>query len=52
MEKHLVAPVRAKLPLVSQSASPRAAGVAEAVSVADQPNAVDFEVAEVVVGLV
>lgn len=41
--KHLVARVRVKLPLVLQRASPPVAGVAEAASVAGQPNAADLE---------
>lgn len=42
-EKHLVAPVRANLPLGLQRASPQAARVVEAASAVDQPNAVDSE---------
>ena len=51
-EKHLGAPLRAKLPLVFQRASPQAAGVVAAVSVADRPNAGQSKVAEVVAELV
>lgn len=38
-ERHLVAPVRVRLPLVLQRASPQVAEVVEAALVADQPNA-------------
>lgn len=49
---HLVAPVRAMLPLVLRRASPQAAEVVEAASAAGQPSAVDSEEAKVAVGLV
>ena len=42
-EKRQVAPIRAKLRLALQRASRQVAGVVEAASAADQPNAVDSE---------